>query len=156
MLREFFAELIRGRPVLPTELLDLKKNSLQNFLGMFKVLQFLGFWVYRKMLRAIIVELVRGVGGPELSTEFLDLKKNSLQIFWVFEVLQFLGFWVYRILLREFFAELIRGGPELSSELVELPTKNTANFCNFKNHVSLRVMIFAELYLRRTLELFFS
>ena len=48
------------------------------------------------------------------------------------------------------------GGAELSTELMELPTKNSANFCNFKNPVYLRVMIFAELYLRRTLELFFN
>ena len=48
------------------------------------------------------------------------------------------------------------GGGELSTELVELLTKNSANFCNLKNSVSLRVMIIAELYLRRTPELFFN
>ena len=59
-------------------------------------------------------------------------------------------------MLLEFLVELIRGGPELSTELMELPTKNSANFCNFKNPVSLRIMIFAELYLRRTLQLFLN
>ena len=45
MLRDFFVELIRGRggAELSIELLDLKKYSLQNSLGMFKVLQFLRF-----------------------------------------------------------------------------------------------------------------
>ena len=67
MLREY------GIPELSTELLDLKKNLLQNCLGMFKVLQFLRFWVYRKILLDFFVELIRGGGGgSELSTELLD------------------------------------------------------------------------------------
>ena len=43
MLPDFFVELIRRESELKTELLDLKKNLLQNFLGMFKVLQLLRF-----------------------------------------------------------------------------------------------------------------
>ena len=57
-------------------------------------------------------------------------------------------------MLQDFLIELIRRGPEFSTELVELLTKNSANFCYLRNPVSLRVMRFAELYLRRTLELF--
>ena len=101
------------------------------------------------------VELFRG--GSELSTELLGLKRISLRNFLGrFKVLQFLGFWVYRKMLLDFLVGLIRVRPELSAELLEFPTKYSANFCNFKKPVSFGVMIFAELYLRRTLELFFN
>ena len=81
MLLEFFTELIRGGPELSTELVHLTKNSLRKFFGMFKGLQFLGFWVYWKILRDFIVKLIRG--GTELSTVLLDLKKNAFEIFCV-------------------------------------------------------------------------
>ena len=82
MLIEFCLELIRDGPELSTELLHLTKNSLWNFLGMFKALQFLRFWVYQKILLDFFVELIWG--GTELSTELLDLKKkNPSEIFWV-------------------------------------------------------------------------
>ena len=74
MLLEFFPELIRGGPELSTELVHSTKNSLRNFLGMFKVLQILGFWVYRKMLQEFFPELIRG--GPEPSTELSHLTKK--------------------------------------------------------------------------------
>ena len=38
MLLDFFVDVIRGGTELSTELLDLKKKSLRNFSGMFKVL----------------------------------------------------------------------------------------------------------------------
>ena len=59
-------------------------------------------------------------------------------------------------MLQEFSVELIQGGPELSTELLELQMKNAANFWHFKIPVSVRVIIFAELYVRRTLELSFN
>ena len=106
MLLDFFRELIWGGTELSTELLHLTKNSLLNFLGMFKALQFLRFWVYQKILVDFFVELISGV--TELLTELLDLKQNPSEIFWV--SLKFLGFWVYRKMLLEFFLELCRGG----------------------------------------------
>ena len=61
-------------------------------------------------------------------------------------------------MVLDFFVELMRGGGggggRTINKLVDLLTKNSANWCNFKNPVPLRVMIFAELYLHRTLELF--
>ena len=81
MLLKFCLELFRGGPELSTELLHLTKNSLWNFLDMFKALQFLLFWVYQKILLDFFVELTWG--GTELSTELLDLKKNPFEIFWV-------------------------------------------------------------------------
>ena len=61
-------------PELLTELLHLTKHSLWNFLGVFKALQFLRFWVYQKILLDFFVELIRG--GTEFWTELLDLKKK--------------------------------------------------------------------------------
>ena len=58
-----------------TDLLDLKKNSHQNLLDMFTILQFLGFWVYFKVLRKVI-HGDGGGGGAERSTELLALKNN--------------------------------------------------------------------------------
>ena len=104
------------------------------------------------MLLELFLELIRGGDQNSQQNSWIK-KKNSLRNFLgMFKVLQFLGFGVYRKMLLEFFTELICGAPELSTELVELPLKNFANFCNSKNPVSLRVMIFAELHLRRTLE----
>ena len=74
MLLDFFPEFIRGGPELSTELVHLTKKSRRNFFGMFKGLQFLRFWVYRKILLDFFVELTRG--GTELLTELLDLKKK--------------------------------------------------------------------------------
>ena len=74
MLLAFFLELIRGGPELSTELLHLTKNSLRNFLGMFKALQFLRFRAYRKFLLDSFVKLIWG--GTELWTELLDLEKK--------------------------------------------------------------------------------
>ena len=54
-----------GGPELSTELLHLTKNSLWNFLGMFKALQFLRFWVYQKILLDFFVELIRGEQNSE-------------------------------------------------------------------------------------------
>ena len=82
MLLEFFPELIRGGPELSTELVHSTKNSLRNFSGMFKGLQFLGFWVYWKILLDFIVELIRG--GTELSKDLLDLKKKDRLKFFVY------------------------------------------------------------------------
>ena len=61
-------------------------------------------------------------------------------------------------MLLDFFVELIRGGggPELSTELLERLTRKSANFWNLQNDITLKFMIFAELYFRRTLELFFN
>ena len=59
MLPEFFLELIWGGPELSPELLHLSKNSLWNFFGMFKDLQFLRFRVYQKILLDFFVELIR-------------------------------------------------------------------------------------------------
>ena len=81
MLLEFFPELIRVDENSQQYCCIQQKNSLRNFLGMFKALQFLRLWVYRKILLDFIVELIRG--RSELSTELLDLKKNPFEIFWV-------------------------------------------------------------------------
>ena len=65
-----------------------RKVPFEIFLGMFKALQFLRFWVYRKNLQDIFLELIRGVGRTEISTELLDLKKKSPRNFLgMFEVL---------------------------------------------------------------------
>ena len=47
-------------------------------MGMFKVLQFLGFLVYQKTLRYFFVELIRGGGGggAKISKELLHFKKK--------------------------------------------------------------------------------
>ena len=74
MLVDSSPELTRGGIRTITELLDQKKICLRNFLGMFKVLKFLGFGVCGKLLPDFFVELIRG--GTELSTELLDLKKK--------------------------------------------------------------------------------
>ena len=111
MLQDFFVERIPGGLELPTELLK------KIFSGSFKVLKFLGFWVYRKMLLEFFAELTRG--GRELLIEFLDLKKkNPFEIVWV--CLKYCSFLevVYRKILLHFFVEDIRGGrAELSTEL---------------------------------------
>ena len=157
MLRDFFVALFRGGgggAELSTELLDWKKNPVKIFWVCTKYCNFLDFEFIEKCYESFSQNLS---GGTRTLNRTLGFKKNSLRNFLgTSKVLQFLGFCVYRKMLLEFFAELIRGGPELSTELVDLPTKNSANFRNFKNPVSLRVMIFAELYLRRTLELFFN
>ena len=70
MLVELFLELIRGGLELSTELLHSTKNSIWNFLNMFKALQFLRFWVYQKILLGFFEELIWG--GTELSAELLD------------------------------------------------------------------------------------
>ena len=54
-----------------------------------------------------------------------------------------------------FFLELIGGGSELWTDLLELLTEHSAIFCKLQNSVTFRFMIFAELYSRRTLDLFF-
>ena len=46
----------RGGSQLSTELVDLKKITFKIFLGMFILLQFVGFWVHRKMLQDFFVE----------------------------------------------------------------------------------------------------
>ena len=82
MLLQFFLQLIWGGPEISTELLHLTKNSLWNFLGLFKALQFLRYRVYQKILLYFFVELIWG--GTDLSTELLDLKKkNPSEIFCV-------------------------------------------------------------------------
>ena len=134
MLLESSAEPIWGG----LELFDESKNVLRIFLGMFKVLQFLGFWVYRKILLDLFPELIRG--GPELSTELLHLTKNSLRNYLgISKALQFLRFWVYRKISRDFFielisaffVELIRGGTELSTELLDLKKKIPSKFFGY-------------------------
>ena len=151
MLLDLFPELIRGGPELSTELLHLIKNSLRNVLGMFEALQFLRFWVYRKISLDFFIELIRGGGDQNSQQNFWSWKNHPFEIFWVFlkycsfldfvviekclplclwnflgmfKVLQFLGFWVCRKMLSEFVVELIPGGPELSTELLHL-TKNS-------------------------------
>ena len=82
MLLEFFPQLIRGDQNSQQYCCIWQKNSLRNFLGMFKVLHFLRFWVYWKILLDFIVELIRG--GTELSTDRLDLKKKMRLKFLVY------------------------------------------------------------------------
>ena len=82
MLLQFFLELIWGGPELTTELLHLTKNSLWNFLGMFKALQFLWFRVYQKILLDFFVELIWGKENSEQNC--CIWKKNSSEIFWVY------------------------------------------------------------------------
>ena len=108
ILLDFFVELIQGGTKLSTELLDLKKKSLRNFLGMF------GFSTVFSWILSLS-QTVTGVfprthpGGLELSTELLHLAKNSLWNFLgMFKALQFLRFWAYRKILLDFFVELIR------------------------------------------------
>ena len=75
MLLKFRLELIRGGPELSTELLHLTKNSLWNFLAMFKALQFLRFWVYQKILLDFFVELI---GGEEISEQNCWIRKKKI------------------------------------------------------------------------------
>ena len=128
MLLEFCLELIRGGPELSTELLHLTKNSLWNFLGMFKALQFLRFWVYQKILLDFFVELI--CGGTELSTELLYSKKKIFSKF--FEYVQStVVSWILSLsknVTRVIPRTHPRWGPELSTELLHLTKNSLWNF----------------------------
>ena len=65
MLQDWFSELFRRETELLIELLDFEKKCLQKFLGVFKVLQFLGFSAYQKIsfTRFYYRILLRGGGG---------------------------------------------------------------------------------------------
>ena len=78
MLLEFFLELIRGGQNSQENSCIKRKVTFEIFLGMFKALQFLRFWVNRKILQDIFLELIRA--GTELSRELLDLNKNRSEI----------------------------------------------------------------------------
>ena len=155
MLVEFFLELIRGGPELWTELLHLTRNSLRYFLGMFKALQFLRFWVYRKILLDIFLVFIRGGGEQNSQQNCWIKKKKSLRNFLgMFKVLYFLRFWVYRKILLEFCLELIRGGPELSTELLHLTKNSLWNFLGmFKALQFLRFWVYQKILLDFFVEL---
>ena len=82
-------------------------------------IEFLGFWVYRKMPRKFFVELMGGGGGRTLNRTVGHEKISLRNFLSMFKVLRFVRFWFHRKMSQYFFIELIRGVLELSTEILD-------------------------------------